>query len=169
MKKGKLMMTVLGMMVCVMMSFFSAGNLKVSALDATYDVEEITEVNGSESLVKEVVIPMREGQPPAQNAGDGAGNGAGNGAGAGAGANGNYADGNSGDAISDGNYTTVVNMFITWFRRIGALVAFVGAVMFGLAIKNNDADQKQNGLLTMVAGFVVVAICVGSSMFGLFN
>ncbi len=164
MKKGKLMMTVVGMMICVMMSFFSAGNLKVSALDVTYDVEEITDVTDSESIVKEVVIPMREGQPPAQNAGDGAGAGANSG-----GANGNYANGDSGDAISDGNYKTVVNMFITWFRRIGALVAFVGAVMFGLAIKNNDADQKQNGLLTMIAGFVVVAVCVGSSMFGLFN
>jgi hypothetical protein len=40
--------------------------------------------------------------------------------------------------------------------------------MFGLAIKNNDAEQKQSGLLTMVAGFVVAAVCGAADMFNLF-
>ena len=41
--------------------------------------------------------------------------------------------------------------------------------MFGLAIKDNNADQQQAGLMTMVAGFVVVAICLASTMFDLFS
>ena len=41
--------------------------------------------------------------------------------------------------------------------------------MFGLAIKNNDAEQKQSGLMTMVAGFVVWAICAAIDMFDLFT
>ena len=53
--------------------------------------------------------------------------------------------------------------------QIGAFVALVGAVTFGLAIKNNDAEQKQNGLLTMIAGFVVVAITAAVDMFDLFT
>ena len=53
--------------------------------------------------------------------------------------------------------------------QVGAFVALVGAVMFGLAIKNNDAEQKQNGLLTMIAGFVVVAITAAVDMFDLFT
>lgn len=75
----------------------------------------------------------------------------------------------SGSADADDSYSKVINFFITWIRRIGAFVALVGAVMFGLAIKNNDAEQKQNGLLTMIAGFVVVAITAAVDMFDLFT
>lgn len=75
----------------------------------------------------------------------------------------------SGSDSADASYTKVINFFITWIRRVGAVVAFVGAVMFALAIKNNDAEQKQSGLLTLVAGFVVVAICIAVDMFDLFS
>lgn len=75
----------------------------------------------------------------------------------------------SGSASADASYTKVINFFITWIRRIGAMVALVGAIMFGLAIKNNDAEQKQAGLLTLVAGFVVVAITTAVDMFDLFT
>ena len=71
-----------------------------------------------------------------------------------------------GDA--EGTYQTVIQFFITWLTRIGMLVGLVGAIMFALAIKSNDAEQKQAGLLTMVAGFVVAAVCGASSMFNLF-
>lgn len=75
----------------------------------------------------------------------------------------------SGSTTADTSYNKVINFFIIWIRRIGAIVGLVGAVMFGLAIKNNDAEQKQNGLLTMVAGFVVVAITAAVDMFDLFS
>lgn len=82
---------------------------------------------------------------------------------------GGNAGGASGSNTADGAYNKVINFFITWLRRIGAAVALVGAIMFGLAIKNNDAEQKQNGLLTMVAGFVVFAVCQAADMFDLFT
>ena len=66
-------------------------------------------------------------------------------------------------------YQSTINFFITWIRRVGWMVAFVGAIMFALAIKNHDAEQKQAGLLTMVAGFVVAALCLASNMFNLFG
>lgn len=69
----------------------------------------------------------------------------------------------------DTQFQSVVEFFAKWIKRVGLLVAFVGAVMFALAIKNNDAEQKQNGLLTLVAGFVVSAICQAISMFGIFD
>lgn len=75
----------------------------------------------------------------------------------------------SGSADADSTFQNVINFFITWFRRVGALVAFVGAIMFALAIKQNDAEQKQAGIITMVAGFVVVAICLAADMFDLFS
>ena len=76
----------------------------------------------------------------------------------------------NGDGTSDdAAYQNIVNFFIKWFRRIGVLVAFVGGIMFALAIKNNDAEQKQQGLMTLVAGFATAAICVAVSMFDLFS
>ena len=66
-------------------------------------------------------------------------------------------------------YQNTINFFITWLRRIGWFIAFIGAVMFALAIKHEDAEQKQKGLITMVAGFVVAALCMASSMFNLFE
>lgn len=73
------------------------------------------------------------------------------------------------NSTADDTYKDVVSFFVTWIKRAGFLVAFIGAVMFGLAIKNNDADQKQTGLLTMIAGFVVGAICIGVDLFNLFD
>lgn len=70
---------------------------------------------------------------------------------------------------ADSTYKTVINFLIVWLRRVGVAVALVGAIMFGFAIKNNDADAKQNGLLTLVAGFVVAAICQAADMFDLFT
>ena len=77
--------------------------------------------------------------------------------------------GGSAGATAESSYTTVLTFFITWLRRIGAAVALIGGIMFGLAIKDNNAEQKQAGLMTMVAGFVVVAICLASTMFDLFS
>ncbi len=74
-----------------------------------------------------------------------------------------------GATSADSTYQTVIEFFITWLRRIGMFVALVGAVMFGLAIKDNNAEQKQTGLLTLVAGFVVAAVCTAADMFDLFS
>lgn len=70
---------------------------------------------------------------------------------------------------SEAAYQSTIKFFITWIRRIGMMVAFVGAIMFALAIKNNDAEQKQAGLITMIAGFIVAALCAASAMFDLFS
>ena len=70
---------------------------------------------------------------------------------------------------AEGSYATVLNFFITWIRRIGAAMALIGGIMFGLAIKENQSDQKQAGLMTMVAGFIVVAICLAANMFDRFS
>ncbi len=70
---------------------------------------------------------------------------------------------------ADSSFTTVINFFVKWIGRIGGVVAFVGAVMFALAIKNNDAEAKQSALLTMIAGFVAAAVAAASSMFNMFG
>lgn len=77
--------------------------------------------------------------------------------------------GGGGGTGSEAAYQSTITFFITWIRRIGMMVAFVGAIMFALAIKNNDAEQKQAGLITMIAGFIVAALCAASNMFDLFT
>lgn len=62
-------------------------------------------------------------------------------------------------------FNTVITFFATWIGRIGLIVGFIGAVMFGLAIKNDDADAKTRGLMTLAAGFVVFAVTKALDMF----
>lgn len=66
-------------------------------------------------------------------------------------------DGSTNDATS---FNTVVDFIVTWVQRIGYVIGFIGAVQFGLAFKNDDADGKQRGLMTLASGFIVVAICI---------
>ena len=74
-----------------------------------------------------------------------------------------------GGGSADSSFKTVIEFFVKWIGRIGGVVAFVGAVMFALAIKNNDAEAKQSALLTMIAGFVAAAVAAASSMFNMFG
>ena len=76
--------------------------------------------------------------------------------------------GAGGGSSADSSFKTVIEFFVKWIGRIGGVVAFVGAVMFALAIKNNDAEAKQSALLTMIAGFVAAAVAAASNMFNMF-
>ena len=78
-------------------------------------------------------------------------------------------DNNQKAATADSAYESTIGFFVKWIRRIGAAVAFIGAIMFGLAIKNDDAERKQAGLMTLAAGFVVWAVCAAVNMFDLFS
>ncbi len=62
-------------------------------------------------------------------------------------------------------FMSVINFFATWIGRIGLIVGFIGAIMFALAIKNDDADAKTRGLMTLASGFVVFAVTKAIDMF----
>ena len=72
------------------------------------------------------------------------------------------AEGEGGGSVanSSASFDTVVGFIVTWVQRIGLVVAFIGAVQFGFAWKNDDAEAKQRGLMTLASGFIVVAICI---------
>lgn len=81
-----------------------------------------------------------------------------------------FAEGGSGaggNNAGEEQFNTVIQFFATWIGRIGLVVGFIGAVMFGLAIKNDDADAKTRGLMTMASGFVVYAVTFALDMFGI--
>lgn len=77
-----------------------------------------------------------------------------------------FADGESGGTdAGEEAFDNVIGFFATWIGRIGLVVAFVGAVMFALAIKNDDAEAKTRGLMTLASGFVVFAVTKALDMF----
>lgn len=80
-----------------------------------------------------------------------------------------FADGESGSGVVDGEaaFNEVVGFFADWIGRIGLVVAFVGGVMFALAIKNDDAEAKTRGLMTLASGFVVFALTLSLDLFGI--
>ena len=73
--------------------------------------------------------------------------------------------------IYGSNGTERVGTFITfvceWLLIIGGVVAMVGAVMFALGWQREDAEGKTKGLLTLMAGFMVIGISQSPSLFGL--
>lgn len=74
-----------------------------------------------------------------------------------------FAEGGGGDG--EAQFNAVIEFFATWIGRIGLVVGFIGAVMFGLAIKNDDADAKTRGLMTLASGFVVFGVTKALDMF----
>lgn len=60
-----------------------------------------------------------------------------------------------------------ISFFSTWISRIGGLIAFVGAVKFGLSIKSEDGKEQLTGLLTMVSGFMIAAAVNSMHLFNL--
>lgn len=78
-------------------------------------------------------------------------------------------EGGGGGGTVDGEaaFNQVIGFFATWIGRIGLVVAFVGGVMFALAIKNDDAEAKTRGLMTLASGFVVFALTLSLNLFGI--
>jgi predicted membrane channel-forming protein YqfA (hemolysin III family) len=66
---------------------------------------------------------------------------------------------------ADTLWTTISDLMKTWVTRLGGVVMFVGGVMFGLGWKNNDAEQKSQGISTIVAGAIVVAVAALTGTF----
>lgn len=78
-----------------------------------------------------------------------------------------FAEGGEGVADGEAAFNSVIVFFATWIGRIGLVVAFVGGIMFALAIKNDDAEAKTRGLMTLASGFVVFALTLSLDLFGI--
>lgn len=55
-------------------------------------------------------------------------------------------------------FSSVMTFISTWTRRVGALGALIGAIMFALAIKDENAATKINGLKTFAAGAICMSV-----------
>lgn len=60
-----------------------------------------------------------------------------------------------------------INFACDWLTKIGGVIALVGGVMFALGWQREDAEGKSRGLMTLMAGFMLVAIAKSKGLFGL--
>lgn len=70
----------------------------------------------------------------------------------------------SGAALTQ--FDTIIKFIAGWIAKLGLIVGFIGAVQFGFAFRNDDADGKTKGLRTLISGFIVFAITQTLEMFG---
>lgn len=75
--------------------------------------------------------------------------------------------GGGGSSEAEAMFDKTIVFFADWIGRVGLVVAFVGAVMFGFSVKSDDPEGKQRGLTTMVAGFIVFAVTKSLNLFGI--
>lgn len=66
---------------------------------------------------------------------------------------------------ADAKWNAVIDFILPWITRLGGVVILIGAVEFGLAFKNDDAEGKTKGMRTVIAGCIVVAVGLSSSTF----
>lgn len=66
---------------------------------------------------------------------------------------------------ADAKWNAVIDFMLPWIQRLGGVVILIGAVEFGLAFKSDDAEGKTKGLRTIIAGAIVLAVGVSSSVF----
>lgn len=70
---------------------------------------------------------------------------------------------------ADTAYKGVIGFFLKWIRRVGAVVAFIGAILFAFGFKNDEDNKKDTGIKTMISGFLVWAVCAAVGLFHLFD
>lgn len=76
-------------------------------------------------------------------------------------------DGGGPGNAGEEQFNKVIKLFADWIGRIGLVVTFVGAIMFALSIKNDDAEAKTRGLMTLASGIVVFAVTKSLDLFGI--
>ena len=61
-------------------------------------------------------------------------------------------------ASAEIEFQSILDFIGSWARRVGALGMLLGAIMFGFAIKDNNAGGKVSGLKTLSAGAIAVSV-----------
>lgn len=62
-------------------------------------------------------------------------------------------------------WNTLEEILTTWVARLGGVVIFIGAIMFALGWKDDDAAAKSRGVQTIISGAIVMAVAGMASLF----
>lgn len=66
-------------------------------------------------------------------------------------------------------FNKTIDFIAGWINKFGFAIAFIGAVMFAMGFRNDDAEGKTRGLRTLVAGFIVAAVAMKVVYNGIFG
>ena len=58
-----------------------------------------------------------------------------------------------------------LDFFELWIGRVGGFVAFIGAIKFGLAVKEESSREQLQAVLIMVSGFMIKSAVKGMGLF----
>lgn len=64
-------------------------------------------------------------------------------------------------------FEAILKFISSWMGRTGGLAMFLGAIVFALAIRENNANSKILGVRTMAAGAAVIAVSALSVLLSL--
>ena len=67
---------------------------------------------------------------------------------------------NFGTGGADAEFQAILTFIGRWIGRVGALTLFIGSLMFGFSIKDNNAPVKVTALKTIAAGAMTAAVAV---------
>jgi hypothetical protein len=67
---------------------------------------------------------------------------------------------NFGALGADAEFLAIMNFIGAWVGRVGALTLFIGSLMFGFSLKDNNAPLKVTALKTISAGAITAAVAV---------
>lgn len=66
---------------------------------------------------------------------------------------------------AEAKWNAVIDFLVPWVGRLGGAITFIGAIMFALGFKDDDAESKSRGLKTLIAGCMIIGIALSSSIF----
>lgn len=70
----------------------------------------------------------------------------------------NIPSGSYSQAAADLEFQSILTFIGGWTARVGGIAMLLGGIMFGFALKDSDAGSKVNGLKTLAAGGITVAV-----------
>ena len=63
------------------------------------------------------------------------------------------------------NYAMVMKFIATWTTYLGAGIAFFGTIQLAFGFRSDDAEGKNKGLRSMIAGLIVIGIAAAVEIF----
>ena len=66
---------------------------------------------------------------------------------------------------TEGDFKDIIKFIARWTTYLGAAIAFFGAVQLAFGFRSDDAEGKNKGMRSMIAGFIVIAIALAADAF----
>lgn len=69
----------------------------------------------------------------------------------------------------DDVFNKTIDFIAGWVNKFGFAIAFIGAIMFAMGFRNDDAEGKTRGLRALISGLIVAAVAMKLVYNGIFG